>query len=125
VRIVYGDVLSTITNPEKHAGLWKRVPGDRRRALLFRKPDFMREHMTTRGTPVGHGFGPENLASGEGNYSFSPKPGLRFIALDSVAAEGRTATSATRSSSGCTLGSWPRKLHTSSSSSSRTTRWRR
>jgi metallophosphoesterase (TIGR03767 family) len=88
VGIIYGDALSTITNPEKHHGLWKRVPGDHRRKLLFRKPDFMGEHMTTRGRPVGHGFGPENLATGQGNYSFSPRPGLRFIALDSVAAQG-------------------------------------
>jgi metallophosphoesterase (TIGR03767 family) len=88
VQTIYGDVLSTITSPGKHRGLWKRVPGDRRRTLLFRKADFMREHLTTRGTPAGHGFGPENLASGEGNYSFRPKQGLRFVALDSVAAQG-------------------------------------
>jgi metallophosphoesterase (TIGR03767 family) len=87
VQILYGDVLATLSNPLKHLRLWQRVPGDRRRKLLFRKADFMHEHMR-RGTPVGHGFGPENLASGEGNYSFSPRHGLRFVALDSVAAAG-------------------------------------
>jgi metallophosphoesterase (TIGR03767 family) len=87
VQIIYGDVLATISAPEKHRGLWKPVLGDRRRALLYRKADFMREHFAD-GTPVGHGFTAENLASGEGNYSFSPKPGLRFVALDSVAAAG-------------------------------------
>jgi metallophosphoesterase (TIGR03767 family) len=88
VQIVYGDVLATISSPETHRGLWKTIPGDRQRTLLFRKSDFMREHFTTRGQPAGHGFGPENLARGEGNYSFNPKPGLRFVALDSVAATG-------------------------------------
>jgi metallophosphoesterase (TIGR03767 family) len=88
VQIIYGDFLSTISSPEKHRALWKRIPGDARRTLLFRKPDYMREQFTTRGRPIGHGFTAEDLASGEGNYSFSPKPGLKFIALDSVAAAG-------------------------------------
>jgi len=88
IQIIYGDVLATISSPGKHRALWKRIPADPRRALLFRKPDFMREHFTTRGTPVGHGFGAENLASAEGNYAFSPRAGLRFIVLDSVAAAG-------------------------------------
>jgi len=88
VQIIYGDFLATISSPEKKRGLWKRIPSDAQRRLLFRKPDFMREHLHTRGTPVGHGFSQANLDSGEGNYSFSPKPGLRFVALDSVAAAG-------------------------------------
>jgi metallophosphoesterase (TIGR03767 family) len=88
VETIYGDVLATISSPARHRGLWKRIQGDRRRALLYRKPDYMREHFTTRGAPTGHGFTQANLESGEGNYSFSPKPGLRFIVLDSVAAAG-------------------------------------
>ena len=88
VQIIYGDFLATISKPQKARGLWKAVPADASRALLFRKPDYMRQHFTTRGTPSGHGFTQANLGSGEGNYSFSPKPGLRFIALDSVAASG-------------------------------------
>jgi metallophosphoesterase (TIGR03767 family) len=88
VQIIYGDFLATISSPSKKRGLWKRIPSDAQRRLLFRKPDFMREHLHTRGTPAGHGFGQANLDSAEGNYSFSPKPGLRFVALDSVAAAG-------------------------------------
>jgi metallophosphoesterase (TIGR03767 family) len=88
VQIIYGDVLATLSSPVKHRGLWRTIRGDKQRALLFRKPDFMREHFTTHGRPVGHGFTQANLESGEGNYSFSPKPGLRFVALDSVAAAG-------------------------------------
>jgi metallophosphoesterase (TIGR03767 family) len=86
IRILYGDFLSTVTSPAKARGLWKRIARDPRRALLFRKQDLLREHFTTRGTPRGHGYG---LApAGEAYYAFSPKPGLRFIALDSVAESG-------------------------------------
>jgi metallophosphoesterase (TIGR03767 family) len=88
VETIYGDVLATISSPARHRGLWKRIQGDRRRALLYRKPDYMREHFTTRGTPSGHGFTQANLESGEGNYSFSPRTGIRFVVLDSVAAAG-------------------------------------
>ncbi|MEK6274627.1 MAG: hypothetical protein AABM30_04745 [Actinomycetota bacterium] len=88
VQIIYGDFLATISSPSKKRGLWKRIPSDAQRRLLFRKPDFMREHLHTRGTPAGHGFSQVNLDSGEGNYSFAPKPGLRFVAIDSVAAAG-------------------------------------
>jgi metallophosphoesterase (TIGR03767 family) len=88
VQAIYGDVLATTSNPGRHRGLWTRVRRDPARALLFRKPDWMREHFTTRGAPTGHGFTQANLDSGEGNYSFSPKPGLRFVVLDSVASSG-------------------------------------
>jgi metallophosphoesterase (TIGR03767 family) len=88
IGTIYGDVLATTSNPERHRKQWRRVRRDPARALLFRKPDWMREHFTTRGSPTGHGFTQANLDSGEGNYSFSPKPGLRFVVLDSVAAEG-------------------------------------
>ena len=88
IGIIYGDVLATTTNPERYPKQWKRVRRDPARALLYLKPDWMREHFTTRGSPAGHGFTQANLESGEGNYSFGPKPGLRFVVLDSVAAEG-------------------------------------
>jgi metallophosphoesterase (TIGR03767 family) len=88
VQIIYGDFLSTISAPGKHRKLWKRVPGDPRRALLYRKADYMREYFKTSTFETGHGLGPDNLASGEGNYAFAPKPGLRFVVLDTVAAAG-------------------------------------
>jgi metallophosphoesterase (TIGR03767 family) len=88
VQIIYGDVLATLSAPGKHRGLWELVPRDPQRTLLYRKADLMREYFSTRGLPVGHGFTPGNLATGEGNYAFSPKPGLRFVVLDSVAAAG-------------------------------------
>jgi hypothetical protein len=63
------------------------VPSDFRRRPL-KKQEYMAEHFTTRGRPVGHGFTLANLASGMGNYSFSPKAGLRFLVLDSISELG-------------------------------------
>ena len=87
VETIYGDFLATISNPKSKRGLWKWIAGDRDRTLLT-KQNFMGEHGNTRGTPKLHGFTPENIRTGEGSYSFSPKPGLRFVVLDSVAASG-------------------------------------
>ncbi|MEO8687083.1 MAG: hypothetical protein ABI611_02555 [Solirubrobacteraceae bacterium] len=63
------------------------VQGDPRRRPL-RKAEWMAQHFETGGTPAGHGFGAANLASSMGYYSFSPRPGIRFIALDSIAETG-------------------------------------
>jgi metallophosphoesterase (TIGR03767 family) len=87
IRILFGDVLATLSSPTKKRSLLKWIAGDRNRTLLSKKA-FMGEHARTRGRPAGHGFTPANLESGEGNYSFSPKPGLRFVVLDTVAAVG-------------------------------------
>jgi metallophosphoesterase (TIGR03767 family) len=88
IGIVYGDFLVTVSNPNRARGLWKNVPSDPRRRLLFRKRELIDAHFRTRGQPVGHGFGAANQASGDGYYSFAPKPGLRFVVLDSVADGG-------------------------------------
>ena len=48
----------------------------------------MAEHFQTRGKPVGHGFTAANLGSGQGNRSFNPKTGLRFIVLDTINERG-------------------------------------
>jgi metallophosphoesterase (TIGR03767 family) len=88
IGILYGDFLVTVSNPGRARGLWRKVPRDPRRRLLFNKRDLIAAHFVTRGRPRGHGFGPVNQASGNGNYSFAPKPGLRFVVLDSVADSG-------------------------------------
>ena len=88
VQTIYGDVLATLSSPLRNRRLLQRVASDRKRKLLYRKADYVREHFGTRGTPRGHGFTQANIETGEGNYSFSPKPGLRFVALDTVAAAG-------------------------------------
>ena len=87
IQTLYGDVLATLSSPTRKRSLWKRIAGDRDRTLL-NKSAFMGEHTHTRGLPNGHGFTPANLERGEGNYSFNPKPGLRFVVLDSVAGAG-------------------------------------
>jgi hypothetical protein len=87
IRILYGDFVATVSNIRKARGLWKRVARDPSRAILFRKRDLLQEHFTTRGAPRGHGY---ELAPvrGEAYYAFTPKPAMRFIALDSVADSG-------------------------------------
>jgi metallophosphoesterase (TIGR03767 family) len=61
---------------------------------------WIQQHSRTRGTPVGHGFerfdlgrqeGPGRpgsaVANHDGYYSFSPRPGLRFVMFDTVTDE--------------------------------------
>ncbi len=87
IGILYGDILQTLLLEDTPKSLYAVVPSDPRRRFLP-KTEFIREHFRTRGRPVGHGFTDTNLASGEGNYSFSPRAGVRFVALDTVAASG-------------------------------------
>ena len=79
------------------------VPPDPRRCFLPKDepnvtpPDspcqtgsWIRQHFRTTGTPVGHGFAnrpPEAERNNDGYYSFSPKPGIRFVALDTITDE--------------------------------------
>jgi metallophosphoesterase (TIGR03767 family) len=76
---------NAITNPG--TATTTLVPPDEARRPL-RKNEWIAEHLATTGSPVGHGFDEENLATGTGNYSFKPRPGVRFIALDTVAEHG-------------------------------------
>ena len=87
VRILYGDVLQTLADPKTPRRLWRIVPRDPARALLT-KSRFMQEHFRTRGRPVGHGYTADTITRGEGNYSFSPRAGIRFLAVDTVADTG-------------------------------------
>ncbi len=59
------------------------VPSDPDRVIV-NKSSFIAEHFDTTGTPVGHGFTAWDLANGEGYYTFLARPGLRFVALDTV-----------------------------------------
>jgi len=75
------DLSAARTNP---AG-FTTVPAQqdpRRRPL--KKPEYIDEHFHTTGTPRGHGFSAESRTSGEGQYVTKPKPGLRFVVLDSI-----------------------------------------
>jgi metallophosphoesterase (TIGR03767 family) len=85
------------------------VPPDSRRCFLAKdEPGFgtpfpcstggwIEQHFQTTGSPVGHGFTPGPYAgygrpaiadvNNDGYYSFTPRPGLRFVVLDSVTDE--------------------------------------
>ena len=59
------------------------VPPDSKRHLLT-KAEYIQEHLAPDRQTDGHGFGKENVASGQGNYALTPKPGVRFLVLDSI-----------------------------------------
>ena len=89
VERAFAEVLAGMQEAAKTGdpGLTTVVPPDPRRRPL-RKSEYIAEHFDTTGLPAGHGFTPENVATGEGNYAFSPKPGVRFIVLDTIAEQG-------------------------------------
>lgn len=85
---VYADLVATATDPDAPgAGAARVVPSDPGRRPLT-KTEYLAEHFATSGTPAGHGFTAQNLLTGMGNYAFAPKPGLRFIVLDSISETG-------------------------------------
>lgn len=86
-RVVTDDMIKSATASLLATDNVTVVPKDDRRVPL-KKAEYIAEHFTTRGTPVGHGFTQANLASGQGNYSFKPRSGLRFIVLDSINENG-------------------------------------
>jgi metallophosphoesterase (TIGR03767 family) len=79
--------LAVVLTDARYKRYGRRISSDPARVPL-KKSEWMAEHFTTRGQPVGHGFTDANVASGMGNYSFAPKSGLRFVALDTVAETG-------------------------------------
>jgi len=85
--ILVRDVLRTVNDPAARQQRATIVPGDPAR-LPLKKRRYMREHFHTGGRPRGHGFTRADLRSGEGNYAFSPRRGLRFLVLDSVSDTG-------------------------------------
>jgi metallophosphoesterase (TIGR03767 family) len=54
---------------------------------LLTKAEFVEEHFTTTGLPVGHGFTEANRTEGHGYYTFD-KGMVRFVVLDSVNPNG-------------------------------------
>jgi metallophosphoesterase (TIGR03767 family) len=87
VQILTRDLLETVLGPQLTRERWVPVLRDVRRRLLLPK-EYLELHFQTRGRPVGHGYTRENAARGQGYYAFSPKPGIRFIVLDTVADSG-------------------------------------
>jgi metallophosphoesterase (TIGR03767 family) len=85
--IVIEDALRTAGAATVDPALARIVPSDAKRRPL-RKREYIAEHFDTTGRPVGHGFTQANLDSGQGNYTVSPLPGVRFIVLDSMSETG-------------------------------------
>ena len=85
--ILIRDVLRTVSDPAARQQRAMTVPRDPKRVPL-KKRRYMREHFRSTGRPRGHGFTRADLRSGEGNYTFSPRRGLRFVVLDSVSDTG-------------------------------------
>jgi metallophosphoesterase (TIGR03767 family) len=87
VQILARDLVETVFGPQLARGRWKAVLRDARRRLLA-PAEYLQEHFRTRGRPLGHGYEREAAPRGVGYYAFSPKPGLRFVVLDTVADSG-------------------------------------
>ena len=79
--------METVLGPQLTRDRWVPVLRDARRRLLNPR-EYLELHFQTRGRPLGHGYTRENAARGQGYYAFSPKPGLRFVVLDTVADSG-------------------------------------
>ncbi|MGH3329604.1 MAG: hypothetical protein ACRDPT_17730 [Streptomycetales bacterium] len=87
LRSLHAVMVDVATHPAQFPGLVDDVPRDPRRHLLT-KPEYIAQHFLTAGAPSGHGFRAHNLETGQGNYAVSPAPGVRLVALDSVAENG-------------------------------------
>ena len=68
------------------------VTADPQRKVISRE-EWVKEHFTTGGTPLGHGFTSENLETGVAYYSFDPAPNVRGIVLDTVNPNGESSGS--------------------------------
>jgi metallophosphoesterase (TIGR03767 family) len=87
VQILSRDLVEVVFGPQITRGRWKPVRLDVRRRLLSRS-EYLEEHFRTGGLPVGHGYGAADASRGIGYYAFTPKPGVRFVVLDTVADSG-------------------------------------
>ncbi|MDQ4006772.1 MAG: TIGR03767 family metallophosphoesterase [Actinomycetota bacterium] len=56
---------------------------------IVSRAEFVREHFTTTGTPVGHGYTAQNLRDHTAYYTFDRRP-VRFIVLDTVNENGES-----------------------------------
>ena len=65
----------------------RTVAADPARQVLTHR-EFIQDHFTTTGTPVGHGFTQANIDSDTGYYTFNPVPQIRAVSLDTVNPNG-------------------------------------
>jgi len=62
------------------------TPDERRRFVPHR--EWINEHFTTTGLPVGHGFTQQNVENDIGYYTFDPAPGIHCVVLDTCNTAG-------------------------------------
>jgi metallophosphoesterase (TIGR03767 family) len=67
----------------------RQVTADPERRIVSRT-ETVREHFTTGGTPLGHGYTAANLAAGTAYYAFDPSPLVRALVLDTVNPNGES-----------------------------------
>ena len=65
------------------------VTADAGRAIISRT-ETVKEHFTTGGTPLGHGYTAANVAAGTAYYAFDPSPLVRCLVLDTVNPNGES-----------------------------------
>ena len=70
----------------------RRVTADPKRKVLSRQ-EWVQEHFTTGGTPLGHGLTSDNVKAKTAYYAFDPVPGVRGIVLDTVNPNGESSGS--------------------------------
>jgi metallophosphoesterase (TIGR03767 family) len=70
----------------------RSVTPDPERRILTRT-ETVKEHFTTGGLPLGHGFTAQNVTDGTAYYAFDPSPLARAIVLDSVNPNGESSGS--------------------------------
>ena len=70
-------------NTHSDAPAVKMVTPDANRRLVSHQ-EWISEHFTTHGLPVGHGFTSQNVETDTGYYTFDPSPGVHCVVLDTV-----------------------------------------
>jgi metallophosphoesterase (TIGR03767 family) len=68
------------------------VTADPNRKVVTRT-ETVKEHFTSGGVPLGHGYTSKNVADGTAYYTFDPDPQVRGIVLDSVNPNGESSGS--------------------------------
>ena len=68
------------------------VTADPKRKIITRA-ETIKEHLTSGGRPMGHGYTSQNLADNTAYYVFDPHPQVRGIVLDSVNPNGESSGS--------------------------------
>ncbi|MCU1590806.1 MAG: hypothetical protein JWP11_2062 [Frankiales bacterium] len=75
--------------PALATGPVRVVTADPERRILSRA-ETVKEHFTTGGLPVGHGYTAANVTAGTAYYVFDPHPQVRAIVLDTVNPNGES-----------------------------------